>query len=116
MFKKLFLSTLFLVATSANAQYFYYWADDYSATVDVDGSVYVNTHLKSSDDNVFTFKVNEKIIATEIEVFANEVVDFPIIISQKYTKDRDHVTICSTKKNASVEFNQEVCLLIKLYN
>ena len=116
MFKKLFLSTLLLATTATHAQYFYFWAEDYTATPDVDGSVYVSTHLKSSDDSTYTFKVNEKVIANEVEVFANEVADFPIVVSKKYTAGRDSVTLCSFKKEASVNFKQEVCLLIKLQN
>lgn len=116
MFKKLLLSTFLLVASVTHAQYFYFWAEDYTTVVDVDGSAYVNTHLKSSDDSTYTFKVNDKSIANDIEVFANEVADFPIVISKKYTVGRDSITLCSSKKEASVNFKQEVCLLIKLQN
>lgn len=114
MFKKLLLSSLLLVTSASNAQYFYFWAEDYTATPDVDGSVYISTHLKSSDDSTYTFKVNDKVIAQDLDVFAHEVADFPFIISGKYTTGRDQITVCSFKKEASVNFRQEVCLLIKL--
>ena len=52
MFKKLFLSTLLLATTATHAQYFYFWAEDYTATTDVDGSVLCKITVDGTDHNL----------------------------------------------------------------
>lgn len=99
---------------TAYANYFYFWADDYTAYVDQKGNTYINTHIKASDSNSYTFTVNDKVIAKDIEVFGNEVVDFPISISNKYTNGFKNIKICSLKSNSVVNFQQQICLDIKL--
>lgn len=110
----LFIFSLLFISIS-HAEYFYYWADEYEASRSVDGSVFINTHLKSSDSNTFTFSVNGYVIAKDVEMMPGEIVDFPVSISNKYTKD-SLVTVCSYKQTSDSTFQQQVCLAIKLYD
>lgn len=114
MYKMFLISLGLLLSSVSHAQYFYYWVDEYEANRTADNSVYINTHLKSSDLNSFTFTVNDYIIAKDIEMFPDEIVDFPIHISSKYTKE-DKVKVCALKQNTDLTFHQQVCLDIKLY-
>lgn len=111
--KKLALVSLLLVSSLTQAEYFYYWADDYNAYVDAKGNVFVSTYLKSSDISSYDFIVGDKVIAKNITVQANEITDFPINISSKYTKGNELV-LCALKHASNVNFNQQVCLNIKL--
>lgn len=116
MLKKvgLFLITFLFLFTYANAQYFYFWADTYEALVDTDGTAFINTHLKTSDGSTFDFSVDGKTIAENLEAPSEMVVDYPLVISSKYTQGKDHLIVCSFKHNSVVDFKQEVCLKINL--
>lgn len=117
-FKVLVVLVIILLAvflpSKSHAQYFYYWAEDYSTVVSKDGRAFLNTRLKTSDYSKFDFTVDGKSIAKNIEVLQDEVVDFPLYLSEKYTKDRSFITICSLKQTTGVDFQQEVCLNVKL--
>lgn len=110
------LLTLLLVCTSVftNAKYNYFWAETYESIVDPDGSTYISTKIKSSEDTSYNFSVNGVIIARDMQVVGNTVIDFPLIVSKRYTTGNDHLLVCALKHDEAVEFKQEICLKIKL--
>lgn len=97
---------------SAKDDYFYFWADSYKTHLDVDGTAFVLLNLKTSKTNKFDISVNEKVVALDYPVFADEITQFPITVSKKFT-DGDNVTVCALMKD-DAQFQNVVCAKIDL--
>lgn len=108
------MCALLAVSSLATAKddYFYFWSDSYTAPVDVDGSVFVLMNLKTSKTNKFDILVNDKLVSVDYYVFADEVTQFPISISKKFTQGKD-VTVCALQKD-NAQFQNVVCAKIDL--
>lgn len=112
--KKLIFCLLmtFTSFANANGDYFYFWSDSYKSYLDTDGSVSVLMNLKTSQTKNFDIFVNDKLIAKDYLVIANEITQFPITISKKYTTG-DNVTVCALMKD-DADFQNVICSKIEL--
>lgn len=98
---------------SFNKDYFYFWTDSYETIVDIDGSAFVSAKLKTGQSGKYDISVNNKIIAKDFYILSDEVTEFPIIVSKKYTLG-EKINLCALKKDDKVEFQNEICLGIEL--
>ena len=113
--KKVLLSAVLALSASlasAKNDCFYFWADSYEVPVSADGTTFVLMNLKVSHTKKFDLSVNDKIIAQDYTVFENEITQFPITISKKYTTG-ENVNVCALMKD-NTQFQNVVCANIKL--
>ena len=112
--KKLLLCAFLGISSLANAgDYFYFWADSYEAPLGSDDSTFVLMNLKTSQTKKFDIIVNEKIIAKDYTVFANEITQFPITVSKKFTTEK-YLNVCALMQDEEVQFQNVVCAKIEL--
>lgn len=114
MIKKLLVLVLICISTITNAKYSYFWAETYESIVDPDGTTFISTKIKTSETASYDFSVNGKTIARNMEVAGDTVIDFPLVVSKRYTEGNDHLLVCALKQDEAVEFKQEICLKIDL--
>lgn len=115
MLKNLLLSSIVLLSSSTFAKdnYFYFWAESYESMVEADGTTFVNVKLKTGESGNYDLSVNEKIVAKDYFILEDEITEFPIVISKKYTSGKK-VTVCALKQDKKVEFQNQICLDIQL--
>lgn len=107
------LALPFQHALSQN-DYFYFWTESYDAMVNpADGTTFVSAKLKTSTTGKYDISVNDKVIAKDFFIIQDEVTEFPIIVSKKYTQD-EKINLCALKKDDKVEFQNVICLGIQL--
>lgn len=112
--KKLLLCAFLGISSLVNAgDYFYFWADSYEAPLGSDGSTFVLMNLKTSQTKKFDIIVNEKIIAKDYTVFENEITQFPITVSKKFTVEK-YLNVCALMQDEKVQFQNVVCAKIEL--
>lgn len=113
--KKLLLCALLAVSSVATAksEYFYFWADSYKTYLDSDDSAFVLMNLKTSKTKKFDISVNDKIVAKDFTVFADEITQFPIQVSKKYTTGK-HIDVCALMQDESSQFQNVVCSRIEI--
>lgn len=112
--KKLLLCTFLSMSSLANANdYFYFWSDSYEAPLSNDESTFVLMNLKTSQTKKFDIIVNDKIIAKDYTVFANEITQFPITVSKKFTTEK-YLNVCALMQDEKVQFQNVVCAKIEL--
>ena len=107
------LSLPFQPVFSQKNEYFYFWTESYEAMVNPDGTTFVSAKLKTSTTGKYDISVNDKVIAKDFFIIEDEVTEFPIIVSKKYTQD-EKINLCALKKDDKVEFQNVVCLGIQL--
>lgn len=99
-----------ILSTQALAHDF--WPDDYTVYQGTDNTL-IMTHVRSADDAYFKFTLDGIPLGKEQLVYAGSVEDFPVSVPNGIIEN-GKVTICSLRLRSSNEFQQEVCLEVKV--
>lgn len=107
------LAALVLSLTATTAQAHLFWPDDYTMIKGAGHESMIITHLKSQDDSYYKFTINGIPLGDSQLVYANSVVDFPIIVPHGIITG-DNIIVCSRNLAKNDMLEKEVCLKIKV--
>jgi|AGFS01.1.fsa_nt_gi hypothetical protein len=99
-----------VLCTSVQAHEF--WPEEYTVSKGVNDTMII-THLRTPDDAYYKFTLNGIPLGNEQLVYPGSVEEFPIIVPNGLIEN-DKVTICSLRMRQANQFQQEVCLVIKV--
>lgn len=109
--KKLLAFFIGCVSMSVSAHDF--WPDDYTVYKGLNGNTMIVTHLRSPDDAYYKFTLNGIPLGKEQLVYPGTVEDFPVKVPNGLIEN-EKVTICSRRLRSTDQFEQTVCLTIKI--